>query len=127
MKMSACFRLRVVAFFLERKLLNERLARNMLDWTHSGFSVDASIHLPAGSSKTREALAQYIPRLTAGRRPAKGVRPPVSLQHLLLDEGGTDTVVYRTAYSDYFHTDTKLFTAVEFLAWWTRLNRRWVR
>ncbi len=102
-RMSACFRQRVVAFFLERKLLNERLGRSMLEWTHSGFSVDASIHLPAGCSKTREALAQYI------------VRPPVSLQHLLLDEGGTDTVVYRAPYSDYFHTDTKLFTAVEFL------------
>jgi hypothetical protein len=114
-KMSAYFRQRVIAFFLERKLLNERLARSMLEWTHSGFSVDASIHLPAGSSKTHEALAQYIPRPTAGRRPARGVRPPVSLQHLLLDEGGTDTVVYRAAYSDYFHTDTKLFTAVEFL------------
>jgi hypothetical protein len=88
-KMSAYFRQRVIAFFLERKLLNERLARSMLEWTHSGFSVDASIHLPAGSSKTHEALAQYIPRPTAGRRPARGVRPPVSLQHLLLDEGGT--------------------------------------
>ena len=27
-------------FFLERKLLNQRLARNMLDWTHGGFSVE---------------------------------------------------------------------------------------
>jgi hypothetical protein len=74
-KMSGCFRQRVIAFFLERKLLNERLARNMLDWTHSGFSVDASIRIPAGSAKTREALAQYI------------VRPPVSLQNLLVDAG----------------------------------------
>jgi len=114
-KMSACFRQRVIAFFLERKLLNERLGRSMLEWTHSGSSVDASIRLPAGSSKTREALAQYIPGPAAGRRPARGVRPPVSLQHLLLDEGGTDTVVYRAPYSDYFHTDMKLFTAVEFL------------
>ena len=57
-KMSGCFRQRVIAFFLERKLLNERLAKNMAEWTHSGFSVNASIHLPAGSSKTREALAQ---------------------------------------------------------------------
>jgi hypothetical protein len=54
-KMSACFRQRVVAFFLERKLLNERLGRSMLEWNHSGFSVDASIRLPAGSAKTREA------------------------------------------------------------------------
>jgi hypothetical protein len=60
-KMSGCFRQRVIAFFLERKLLNERLARNMLDWTHSGFA------------KTREALAQYI------------VRPLVSLQNLLVE------------------------------------------
>jgi hypothetical protein len=101
--MSSCFRQRVIAFFLERKLLNERLARNMLDWTHSGFSVNASIRLPAGSAKTREALAQYI------------VRPPISLQNLLVDEGGTDTVVYRAAYSDYFPTDRKTFPAVEFL------------
>ena len=38
--MSGCFRQRVIAFFLERKLLNERLARNMVKWTHSGFSVN---------------------------------------------------------------------------------------
>jgi hypothetical protein len=43
------------------------------------------------------------------------VRPPVSLQKLLVDEGGPDTVVYRAAYSDYFHTDTKAFPAIEFL------------
>jgi hypothetical protein len=75
----------------------------MLEWTHSGFSLDASIRIPAGSAKTREALAQYI------------VRPPVSLQNLLVEEGGTDTVVYRAPYSDYFRTDTKIFPAVEFL------------
>ena len=113
--MSGCFRQRVIAFFLERKLLNQRLARNMLDWTHSGFSVDYAIRVHAGSAKTREALAQYIPGPTAGRSPARGVRPPVSLQNLLVDEGGTDTVVYRARYSDYFHTDTKAFRAVEFL------------
>ena len=75
----------------------------MLEWTHSGFSLDASIRIPAGSAKTREALAQYI------------VRPPVSLQNLLMEEGGTDTVVYRAAYNDYFRTGTKVFPAVEFL------------
>jgi len=113
--MSACFRQRVIAFFLQRKLLNERLAKNMVEWVHSGFSVDASIRIPwpaagrspvggpAGSAKAREALSQYL------------VRPPVSLQKLLVHEGGTDTVVYRAAYSDYFHTDTKVFPAIESL------------
>ena len=39
-KLAQCFRSTVVAFFLRRQLINERLARSMLDWTHSGFSVD---------------------------------------------------------------------------------------
>jgi hypothetical protein len=110
--MSACFRQRVIAFFLECKLPNERLAKNMVTWAHSGFSVDASVRIPAGSTKAREALAQYIPGPTAGRRPARGVRPPVSLQKLLVDEGGTDTVVYHAPYSDYFKTDTKVFPVI---------------
>jgi hypothetical protein len=103
-KMSCCFRQRVIAFFLERKLLDKRLAKNMLDWTHSGFSVDASIRIPATSTRTREALAQYV------------VRAPVSLQNLLVDEGDTDSVIYRAPYSDFFKTDTKAFPAVRFLA-----------
>jgi hypothetical protein len=103
-KMSSCFRQRVIAFFRERKLLNERLAKNMLAWTHSGFSVDASIRIPATSTRTREALAQYV------------VRAPVSLQNLLVDEGGTDSVIYRSPYSDFFKTDTKVFPALRFLA-----------
>ena len=101
--MSSCFRQRVIAFFPERKLLDERRAKNMRGWTHSGFSVDASIRIPAGSAKTREALAQYI------------VSAPVSLRNLFVDEGGTDTVVYRAPYSDFFKTDTKVFPAVGFL------------
>jgi hypothetical protein len=106
-KMSSCFRQRVIAFFLERKLLDERherRAKNMLDGTHSGLSVDASIRIPATSARTREALAPYV------------VRAPLSLQNLLVDERGTDAVVYLAPYSDYFKTDTKLFPAVEFLA-----------
>ena len=84
-------------------------------WSHSGFRVDASIGIPwptagrspargpATSSRTREALAQYV------------VRAPLSLQNLLVDEGRTDTVVYRAPYADYFTTDTKVFPAVGFL------------
>ena len=103
-KMSCCFPQRVIAFFLERKLLGQRLAENMLDWTHSGFSVDDSIRIQAGSDKRREALAQYL------------VRAPASLQNLLVDEGGTNTVIYRAPSSEFFKTDTKVFPAVRFLA-----------
>jgi len=44
-KMSGCFRQRVIAFFLDRKLLNEWLAKSMVEWEHSGFSVVGSVHL----------------------------------------------------------------------------------
>jgi len=45
-ELSQYFRSRMVAFFLKRTLLNERLARNMLGWTHSGFSVDLTVKIP---------------------------------------------------------------------------------
>jgi hypothetical protein len=51
--MSGCFRQRVIAFFLERKLLNERLAKNMVEWTPGGFSVDASIRIPWAGSRAQ--------------------------------------------------------------------------
>ena len=67
---SQYFRSSMLGFFLKRTLLNERLARNKLGWTHSGFSVDLTVKIPASSSKAREALAQYI------------ARPPVSLRKM---------------------------------------------
>jgi hypothetical protein len=92
-RMSSCFPQTIIGFFVRRKLLNERLAQSMVTWTHSGFSVDATVRIPPGSSATRQALSQYI------------LRPPLSLQKLLVDGGGTHTVVYHAPYSHYFHTD----------------------
>jgi len=101
-KLSQYFRSRMVAFFLRRSFLNERLARNMLGWTHSGFSVDLSVKIPATSSKAREALAQYI------------ARPPVSLKKMLVEEHA-GSVLYQSEYNPYFRTNSPLFPATEFL------------
>jgi hypothetical protein len=87
--------LSMVAFFLKRTLLNERLARNMPDWTHSGLSVDLTVKIPATSSKAREALAQYM------------ACPPVSLSTMLVEEHA-DRVLYRSQYNPYFHTSRSL-------------------
>jgi hypothetical protein len=87
-KLSQYFRTSVVAFFLKRTLINQRLARNMLDWTHSGFSVDLSVKIPASSSKARESLAQHK------------ARPPVSLQKMLVEEHA-GSVLYRSEYKQY--------------------------
>jgi hypothetical protein len=60
-KLSQYFRATVIGFFLERRLIDQRLAKNLLDWTHSGFSVDLTVKIPATSPKTRVSLAEYIP------------------------------------------------------------------
>jgi hypothetical protein len=52
-KLSQYFRWSMVAFFLKRTFVNERLARNMLDWTYSGYSVKLSVKIAATSSKAR--------------------------------------------------------------------------
>jgi len=83
-------------------LINERLAKSMLGWTHSGFSLDMSVKIPAGCSRTREALAQYI------------ARPPVSLSKMLVEEHER-SVLYRSEYNPYFKTNARLFPALEFL------------
>jgi hypothetical protein len=86
----------------------------MLGWTHSGFSLDMSVRIPAASSRTREALAQYI------------ARPPVSLSKMLVEEplAGSSpqgcgrheaSVLYRSEYNPYFKTNARLFPALEFL------------
>jgi hypothetical protein len=92
----------VIDFFLECKLINERLAKNMLAWTHSGFSVDLSIRMPATSPRARVSLAQYI------------ARPPISLKKLLVEEH-EGSVLYRSEYNPYFKTNTKLFPVIGFL------------
>jgi len=96
------FRATVIGFFLERHLIDERLAKNMLDWTHSGFSVDLTVKIPANSPKTRVALAEYI------------ARPPVSLQKMLVEAHG-GSVLYRSEFNPYFKTNQKLFPAIEFV------------
>ena len=36
----------MVGFFFKRSLINERLVKSMLGWTHSGFSLGMSVKSP---------------------------------------------------------------------------------
>ena len=56
-KMSEYFRRVVIRFFLKKELINAHLATSLINWKHSGFSVDHSIRVPAFSIKAREALS----------------------------------------------------------------------
>jgi hypothetical protein len=37
----------VIRFFLTKDLINSHLAASLINWKHSGFSVDHSIRIPA--------------------------------------------------------------------------------
>jgi len=102
-QMTECFRRRVIKLFIEKKLINQHMADNLLSWRHSGFSVDASILLPGGSSKERESLAQYL------------ARPPISLKKVSF-ESFQGKVLFHTSYNEYFKESLKLFEATDFIA-----------
>jgi hypothetical protein len=54
-RLAQCFRASMVAFFLTRSLINERLAKRMLGWTHSGFSLDYANWNPSTPRRTIQA------------------------------------------------------------------------
>jgi hypothetical protein len=101
--MAEVFRRRVIALFLERKLIDRSRAASMLSWHHSGFSLDGSIGLYAGDQKSMERLAQYM------------ARPPISLSKVVLEERG-GKVLFHTKYNPYFKENLKLFAVTDFIA-----------
>ncbi len=101
--LTEVFRRRVIKLFVDRGLFDRRFALKILSWKHSGFSVDASVSIPASSKKARINLSQYI------------IRHPVSLQKILYARSN-GTVIYKTKYNEYFKENVKLFSAADFIA-----------
>jgi hypothetical protein len=102
-RMSEYFRRVIIKFFLKKQLISAKIATSLINWRHSGFSVDASVHIPAGSSKTREALSQYI------------ARPPLSLKKISIEENREATVVYYTSDNEFFKGKIESFPVTRFL------------
>jgi hypothetical protein len=67
-KMTDYFRRKVIWLFVEKELINEEFARNLLSWKHSGFSVDNSVRML--DRKSMESIGQYM------------ARPPLSLKKI---------------------------------------------
>jgi hypothetical protein len=77
--MVEVFRHRVITLLVQRKLLNEDFARNLLSWKHSGFSIDNSVRelypeaAPAlcGNFRPRELYPEAAPALCGNFRPRR--------------------------------------------------------
>ena len=93
----------IINFFLQKKLINQKLAQNLLNWRHSGFSIDNKVKIPAFSQKAREALSQYI------------TKPPLSLKKVIFEQHD-GKVIYYSDYNDYFKRNTQVFTVQDFIA-----------
>jgi hypothetical protein len=103
-RMSEYFRRAIIKFVLKKQPISAKIAISLINWRHSGFSVDyASVHIPAGSSKTREALSQYI------------ARPPLCLKKICIRENGEATVVYYTSDNEFFKGKIESFPVIRFL------------
>jgi len=113
--MVEVFRRRVIKLLVQRELLNDDFARNLLSWKHSGFSVDNSVRILDQSSQ--ESLAEYIarpPRMQA--RAVSGANDQrISLKKIRY-EPFKGRVLFHTKYSDYFKQNVHLFDALDFLA-----------
>jgi hypothetical protein len=93
----------IIKLFLKKELISAKIATSLINWRHSGFSVDNSIHLPAHSTKARKALSQYI------------ARPPLSLKKIIIEENGEATVVSYTSNNEFFKGKTETFSVIRFL------------
>jgi hypothetical protein len=99
--MAECFRRRVIRFFLDRELVTEAFASNLLSWKNSGFSIDAKLRLYGSDDKTRESIAQYL------------VRPPLSLSKITY-EPFKGKVLFKTKYNKYFGENFKVYNGEDF-------------
>jgi len=102
-RMSEYFRRVIIKFFLKQQLISARVATSLINWKHSGFSVDHSIRVPASSIKAREALSQYI------------ACPPLSLKKIGIQENGEATVISFTSDNEFFAGKTESFALMRFL------------
>jgi len=100
-KMTEYFRRKVIWLFVEKELINEEFARNLLSWKHSGFSIDNSVRML--DRKSKENIGQYM------------ARPPLSLKKITY-EPFKGRVLFHTTYSDYFKENLHMFNALDFLA-----------
>jgi len=92
----------IIKFFLNQQLISARIATSLINWRHSGFSVDASVRIPAFSEQAREALSQYI------------ARPPLSLKKIGIEENREATVISFTSQSELFKSKTETFPIMRF-------------
>jgi len=102
--LSELFRHRFIEALLRGKLISEKKARQLLGWTHSGFSLDAGEKpVAAHDVDGRRRLAEYL------------LRAPFSLEKITWNETSRK-VIYRSKRSWHTKKNFQIFEVTDFLA-----------
>ncbi len=97
------FRIRVIKMLVEEGPLGEEMARKLLSWRHSGFSVHNGKPVKRGDDEGLERVAQYI------------IRNPFSEKKMTYNEQ-TSTVIYRSRKHANTKRNFEVFSAADFIA-----------
>ncbi len=97
------FRARVIKMLVEEDLLAEDMARKLLKWKHSGFSVHNGKPIKRNDTEGLERVAQYI------------IRNPFSEQKMTYNEEN-GTVIYRSRMHAKTKRNFEIFSAEDFIA-----------
>jgi hypothetical protein len=97
------FRARVIKMLVEEGLLAEDMARKLLKWKHSGFSVHNGKPIKRNDTEGLERVAQYI------------IRNPFSEQKMTYNEEN-GTVIYRSRMHAKTKRNFEIFSAEDFIA-----------
>jgi hypothetical protein len=102
--LTELFRHRFIEALLQEKLISEKKARQLLGWTHSGFSLDAGEKpVAARDADGRRRLAEYL------------LRAPFSLEKITWNETSRK-VIYRSKRSWHTKKNFRIFEVTDFLA-----------
>ena len=97
------FRVRVIKMLVEEGLLALEMARKLLSWKHSGFSVHNGKPIRRGDDEGLERVAQYI------------IRNPFSEKKMTYNDE-TGTVIYRSRRHANTKRNFEVFSAQDFIA-----------
>jgi len=97
------FRVRVIKMLVEEGLLAGEMARKLLCWKHSGFSVHNGKPIRRGDDEGLERVAQYI------------IRNPFSEKKMTYNDE-TGTVIYHSRRHANTKRNFEVFTAQDFIA-----------
>jgi len=102
-KLGEYFREKVLGYFMDKGILPESDGERMLNWEHSGFSINNATRIYVSNGKLKENMSEYI------------VRAPISLQKIIY-EPARGKVIVHTKYNPWYKENMKVMDADDFIA-----------